>query len=172
MRKTPETPEAQRARLSLTREGRALLELVDQFPTKQALAKALGTSPELISRFCAQGKISRSGAMAADSRGLMAKEALLPDETNWAAPTAGPMIGGNPDRTKPCQVLLRELSIHHGSVKAFCKAFGISTQRFHDWNSRGKVPPIALLKLVSMRELPGDIRDKIAAVVDEEYGRR
>jgi hypothetical protein len=172
MRKTPEAPSEQRERLNATSEGRALLALIDQFPTKMALAEALGTSPEYVSRCVAQGKISKSGAMAADARGFMAKEVLRPDVKDWDATARGPMIGGNPDRTKPVHAILREMSAHFGSVKKFCQVFGITPARFHDWNSSAKIPPSGLLKMVAMRKLPSGIRKKIAALVDDEYGPR
>ena len=46
--KTKETPSQQSARLLSTENGRALLALIDKYPSKAELAEALGSSREYI----------------------------------------------------------------------------------------------------------------------------
>ena len=164
--KTKETPSQQSARLLSTENGRALLALIDKYPSKAELAEALGSSREYISRCLHKGEISRSGALLADAKGLMAKEALRPDVQDWSAVPPGPLIGAKPSRDGVAQVLLRDLAIHHGSVKAFCKVAGVSVATFHDWNTRGRISASGMLKLVAMRGLSRGLLARIMMEVD------
>lgn len=159
--KTKETPSQQSARLLSTENGRALLALIDKYPSKAELAEALGSSREYISRCLHKGEISRSGALLADSKGLMAKEALRPDVQDWSAVSPGLLIGAKPSRDGVAQVLLRDLATHHGSVKAFCKAAGVTVATFHDWNTRNRVSAHGMVKLLCLEELPSPIRELI-----------
>jgi hypothetical protein len=161
-----ESPLEQRARLSKTPQGQALLELLDAFPTKRALAAELGSSAEYISRCIREGALSKSGAVLADQRGLATKEWLRPDVRDWASIPPGLPIGVKPSRDGVAQVLLRDLAIHHGSVKAFCKAAGVTVATFHDWNTRNRVSASGMLKLVALKGLNRELRARIKAAVD------
>lgn len=166
--KTKETPSQQSARLLSTENGRALLALIDKYPSKADLADALGSSREYISRCLHKGEISRSGALLADKKGLARKEDLRPDVTDWDAVPPGLLIGAKPSRDGVAQVLLKDLAIHHGSVKAFCKAAGVTVATFHDWLSRGRISASGMLKLVAMRGLSRELRARIKAEVDQK----
>ena len=166
MQELRETPEAQRARLRKTQQGKALLELLDAFPTKRALAAELGSSAEYISRCIREGAISKSGAILADQRGLAAKESLRPDVADWSSVPPGLPIGVKPSRDGVAQVLLRDLAAHHGSVKAFCKAAGVTVATFHDWLSRDRVSASGMLKLVALKGLSRELRARIKAAID------
>lgn len=168
MQELRETPEAQRARLRKTQQGKALLELLDAFPTKRALAAELGSSAEYISRCIREGAISKSGAILADQRGLAAKEWLRPDVADWSSVPPGLPIGVKPSRDGVAQVLLRDLAAHHGSVKAFCKAAGVTVATFHDWLSRGRISASGMLKLVALKGLSRELRARIKAVIDQK----
>ncbi|UNY40198.1 hypothetical protein KLEP174_gp51 [Pseudomonas phage vB_PcuM_ KLEP17-4] len=161
-----ETPAEQRARLMRTPEGRALQALIDMFPAKQDLAKALGSSAEYISRCAGKGKISKSGAKLADKKGLMSKEELRPDVTDWDSVPPGLLIGARPKRDGVHQVLLRDLVNHFGSVRAFCKAMGVTDAAFHRYNSRNSISPQGMLKLVALNGLSDDLRARVMAEVD------
>jgi hypothetical protein len=166
MHELRETPEAQRARLNKTPQGKALLELLDAFPTKRALAAELGSSAEYISRCIREGALSKSGAILADQRGLATKEWLRPDVSDWSSIPPGLPIGVKPSRDGVAQVLLRDLAIHHGSVKAFCKAAGVTVATFHDWNTRNRISASGMLKLVALKGLNRELRARIKAAVD------
>ena len=166
MHELRETPEAQRARLNKTPQGKALLELLDAFPTKRALAAELGSSAEYVSRCIREGALSKSGAILADQRGLATKEWLRPDVSDWSSIPPGLPIGVKPSRDGVAQVLLRDLAIHHGSVKAFCKAAGVTVATFHDWNTRNRVSASGMLKLVALKGLNRELRARIKAAVD------
>ena len=79
----------QRARLGKTPQGKALLELLEKYPTKRALAKAIGSSDEYVTRCSRMGKISMAGAILIDQLGVMKKEQLrlrngkLTLKTSW-----------------------------------------------------------------------------------------
>jgi hypothetical protein len=154
------------ARLLGTEQGRALLALLDAYPTRRALAEALGSSVEYISRCIKVGQISRSGALLADKKGLMAKEVLRPDVNDWDAVPPGLLIGAKPSRDGVAQVLLKDLAAHHGSVKAFCKAAGVTVATFHDWLSRGRISAHGMLKLVALKGLSRELRARVKAAVD------
>jgi hypothetical protein len=166
MHELRETPEAQRARLNKTPQGKALLELLDALPTKRALAAELGSSAEYISRCIREGALSKSGAILAEQRGLATKEWLRPDVSDWSSIPPGLPIGVKPSRDGVAQVLLRDLAIHHGSVKAFCKAAGVTVATFHDWNTRNRVSASGMLKLVALKGLSRELRARIKAAVD------
>ena len=166
MHELRETPEAQRARLNKTPQGKALLELLDAFPTKRALAAELGSSAEYISRCIREGALSKSGAILADQRGLATKEWLRPDVTDWSSIPPGLPIGVKPSRDGVAQVLLCDLAKHFGSVKAFCKAAGVTVATFHDWNTRNRVSASGMLKLVALKGLNRELRARIKAAVD------
>ena len=161
-----ESPLEQRARLSKTPQGKALLELLDAFPTKRALAAELGSSAEYISRCIREGAISKSGAILADQRGLATKEWLRPDVSDWSSIPPGLPIGVKPSRDGVAQVLLCDLAKHFGSVKAFCKAAGVTVATFHDWNTRNRVSASGMLKLVALKGLNRELRARIKAAVD------
>jgi hypothetical protein len=163
-----ESPLEQRARLSKTPQGKALLELLDAFPTKRALAAEIGSSAEYISRCIREGALSKSGAILADDRGLMSKEALRPDVSReqWEKVPPGLPIGVKPSRDGVAQVLLCDLAKHFGSVKAFCKAAGVTVATFHDWNTRNRVSASGMLKLVALKGLNRELRARIKAAVD------
>ena len=146
----------------------ALQQLLKAYPTRRALAQELGSSVEYISRCIRVGQISRSGALLADAKGLMAKEALRPDVQDWSAVPPGLLIGAKPSRDGAAQVLLRDLAIHHGSVKAFCKAAGVTVATFHDWLSRGRISASGMLKLVSLKGLSRELRARIKEAVDSK----
>lgn len=164
--KTKETPSQQSARLLSTENGRALLALIDKYPSKAELAEALGSSREYISRCLHKGEISRSGALLADAKGLMAKETMRPDVQDWSAVPPGLLIGAKPSRDGVAQVLLRDLAAHFGSVRKFCKASGVSIQNFHDWLSRDAISSQGMLKLAAMKGLSRELRAKVKAMVD------
>lgn len=164
--KTKETPSQQRARLLGTENGRALLALIDKYPSKAELAEALGSSREYISRCLHKGEISRSGALLADAKGLMAKEALRPDVQGWSAVPPGLLIGAKPSRDGVAQVLLRDLAANFGSVRKFCKSSGVSIRNFHDWLSRDAISSQGILKLVAMKGLSRELRARVKAMVD------
>ena len=166
MHELRETPEAQRARLNKTPQGKALLELLDAFPTKRALAAGLGSSAEYISRCIREGALSKSGAILADQRGLATKEWLRPDVSDWSSIPPGLPIGVKPSRDGVAQVLLCDLAKHFGSVKAFCKAAGVTVATFHDWNTRNRVSASGMLKLVALKGLNRELRARIKAAVD------
>jgi hypothetical protein len=161
-----ESPLEQRARLSKTPQGQALLELLDAFPTKRALAAELGSSAEYISRCIREGALSKSGAILADERGLATKEWLRPDVSDWSSIPPGLPIGVKPSRDGVAQVLLCDLAKHFGSVKAFCKAAGVTVATFHDWNTRNRVSASGMLKLVALKGLNRELRARIKAAVD------
>lgn len=167
MRKVPETQEDQRARLRKTAEGLAFLALIDQFPTKRALAAALGSSVRFINRCITNGQISKSGAQVADEKGFMAKEVLRPDVTDWESIPPGLKVGEDPVRDGDYQVLLRDLAIHFKSVRNFCQVSGCSVRSFHDWNTRNRIPSATMLKLVAMTGLNRELRAQIKALVDK-----
>jgi len=166
MHELRETPEAQRARLNKTPQGKALLELLDAFPTKRALAAELGSSAEYVSRCIREGALSKSGAILADKRGLATKEWLRPDVSDWSSIPPGLPIGVKPSRDGVAQVLLCDLAKHFGSVKAFCKAAGVTVATFHDWNTRNRVSASGMLKLVALKGLNRELRARIKAAVD------
>lgn len=166
MQKVKETPSEQSARLVGTPEGAALLRLIDSYPSKLELARALGSSAEYVSRCIREGKLSRSGAMVADQKGLAKKEDLRPDVTDWSAVPAGLPVGVKPDRSGPNQLLLRDLAAHFGSVRKFCKASGVSIRNFHDWLSRDAISSQGVLKLVAMKGLSRELRARVKAMVD------
>jgi hypothetical protein len=161
-----ESPLEQRARLNKTPQGKALLELLAKYPTKRALAAELGSSAEYISRCIREGALSKSGAILADQRGLATKEWLRPDVSDWSSIPPGLPIGVKPSRDGVAQVLLRDLAIHHGSVKAFCKAAGVTVAKFHDWNTRNRISAQGMLKLVALKGLNRELRARIKAAVD------
>lgn len=163
-----ESPLEQRARLRKTQQGKALLDLLDAFPTKRALAAELGSSDEYISRCIREGAISKSGAILADQRGLATKEWLRPDVSDWSSVPPGLPIGVKPSRDGVAQVLLRDLAAHHGSVKAFCKAAGVTVATFHDWLSRGRISSSGMLKLVALKGLSRELRARVKAVIDQK----
>lgn len=158
-----ETPEEQRARLRKTAEGQALQTLIDLFPTKRALAEALGSSPEYVSRCVRQGKISKSGALIAERLELMRRHDLRPDVSHdeWERASAGLSIGGKHEFTGDQQILLRDLAAHFGSVKAFCKALGVDIAAFHRWKMRDKISAHGLLKLLALKGLTADLRARV-----------
>lgn len=166
--KTKETPSQQSARLLSTENGRALLALIDRYPSKAELAEALGSSREYISRCLHKGEISRSGALLADKKGIMSKRELRPDVADWDSVPPGLLIGAKPSRDGAAQVLLKDLAAHHGSVKAFCKAAGVTVATFHDWLSRGRISASGMLKLVAMRGLSRELRARIKGAVDQK----
>jgi hypothetical protein len=165
MNELRETPGAQRARLSKTPQGKALLELLEAFPTKRALAAELGSSAEYISRCIREGALSKSGAILADQRGLATKEWLRPDVTDWSSIPPGLPIGVKPSRNGVAQVLLCDLAKHFGSVKAFCKDAGVSVATFHDWNTRGRISASGMLKLLALKGLSRELRARIKSAV-------
>lgn len=144
----------------------ALQQLLEAYPTRRALAAELGSSVEYISRCIRVGQISRSGALLADKKGIMAKEALRPDVTDWDSVPPGLLIGAKPVRDGVAQVLLRDLAAHFGSVRKFCQAAGVTVATFHDWNTRGRISAQGLLKLVALRGLSRDLRARIKGAVD------
>jgi hypothetical protein len=161
-----ETPLEQRARVEKTPQGRALLELIGRYPTKKDFASALGSSVEYISRCLLKGEISRSGALLADKKGLIPKEALRPDVTDWESVPPGLLIGAIPSRNGEHQILLRDLAIHFGSVKALCKAAGFDVATFHNYNNRNRISAQGMLKLVALKGLSRELRARIKAAVD------
>lgn len=166
--KTKETPSQQSARLLSTENGRALLALIDKYPSKAELAEALGSSREYISRCLHKGEISRSGALLADKKGIMSKRELRPDVADWDSVPPGLLIGAKPSRDGVAQVLLKDLANHHGSVKAFCQAAGVTVATFHDWNTRGRISASGMLKLVAMRGLSRELRARVKEAVDSK----
>ena len=166
MKKTKETPGQQRERLLSTDNGKALLVLIGRYQTKKDLAEALGSSVEYISRCLKNGQISRSGALLADKKSIMPKEALRPDVTDWESVPPGLMIGAIPSRNGGHQILLRDLAIHFGSVKALCKAAGFDVATFHNYNNRNMISAQGMLKLVALKGLSRELRAQIKAAVD------
>jgi hypothetical protein len=162
-----ETPLEQRARVEKTPQGRALLELIGRYPTKKDFASALGSSVEYISRCLLKGEISRSGALLADKKGLIPKEALRPDVTDWESVPPGLLIGAIPSRNGEHQILLRDLAIHFGSVKALCKAAGFDVATFHNYNNRNMISAQGKLKLLAIKGLSADISARVTALIDE-----
>lgn len=168
MKKTKETPAQQRERLLSTENGRALLALIDHYPSKKELATALGSSVEYISRCLKNGQISRSGALLADKKAIMPKELLRPDVTDWESVPPGLLIGAIPSRDGEHQSLLRDLAIHFGSVKALCKAAGFDVATFHHYNNRNRISVQGMLKLVALKGLSRELRSRIKAVIDQK----
>lgn len=166
--KTKETPSQQSARLLSTENSRALLALIDAYPSQRALARALGSSSEYISRCVKMGQISKSGALLADQKGLMAKELLRPDVTDWESVPPGLLVGAIPSRDGEHQILLRDLAVHFGSVKALCKAAGFSVATFHDFNTRNRVSAQGMLRLLALKGLSRELRSRIKAAIDQK----
>lgn len=156
-----ETQLEQRARLSKTPQGMALLDLIALYPTKKDLAQAIGAAGSYIWRCAMNGQISVAGALAVDKLGIMTKEQLRPDVSDWGTKRPGLPIGGKAKRDGTHQVLLRDLAIHFGSVKSFCRAAGISIRNFHDWLTRGKISKAGMLKLVGMDGLSSELRARV-----------
>lgn len=146
----------------------ALQQLLKAYPTRRALAAELGSSVEYISRCIKMGQISRSGALLADKKGLARKEDLRPDVADWDAVPPGLLIGAKPVRDGVAQVLLRDLAAHHGSVRKFCQAAGVTVATFHDWNTRGRISAQGLLKLVALRGLSRELRARVKREVDQK----
>jgi len=166
MKKTKETPGQQRERLLSTANGKALLVLIGRYQTKKDLAEALGSSVEYISRCLKNGQISRSGALLADKKAILPKEVLRPDVTDWESVPPGLLIGAIPSRNGEHQILLRDLAIHFGSVKALCKAAGFDVATFHNYNNRNRISAQGMLKLVALKGLSRELRARIKAAVD------
>lgn len=161
-----ETTEQQRARLSKTPQGKALLELIAMYPTKRELAQAIGSAESYIWRCTMKGQISVAGALAADNLCIMKKEHLRPDVTDWNAPQPGLPIGGKAKRDGSHQVLLRDLAAHFGSVKSFCRASGVSISNFHDWMTRGKISKSGIEKILLADWKGSKLRARVKAMVD------
>lgn len=159
-----ETQLEQRARLSKTPQGRSLLDLIALYPTKKDLTQSIGAAESYIWRCAMNGQISIAGALAVDKLGVMTKEQLRPDVTDWDTNRPGLPIGGKAKRDGTHQVLLRDLAIHFGSVKSFCRAAGISIRNFHDWLARGKISKAGMLKLVGMDGLSSELRERVDKV--------
>ena len=141
--------------------------LIALYPTKRALADALGSSVEYISRCLLKGEISRSGALLADSKGVMAKETLRPDVGDWISSRPGLAIGSKPSRDGEAQILLRDLASHFGSVKAFCKAADVKVATFHDYLTRNKISAQGMLKLLGMKGVSRELRARVKAAIDK-----
>lgn len=168
MQKKKETHQQQTERLLSTANGKALLVLIGRYQTKKDLAEALGSSVEYISRCLKNGQISRSGALLADKKAIMAKEVLRPDVTDWESVPPGLLIGAIPSRDGEHQILLRDLAIHFGSVKALCKAAGFDVATFHNYNNRNRISAQGMLKLVALKGLSRELRARIKAVIDQK----
>jgi len=156
-----ESPLEQRARLSKTPQGKALLELLAKYPTKRALAKAIGSSDEYVTRCSRMGKISMAGAILINKLGVMKKEQLRPDVDDWSVGQPGLPIGTKAARSGAHQALLRDLAISFGSVKSFCRAAGFSIRNYHDWLSRDKISNQGLTKILCISELSDSLRYRV-----------
>lgn len=168
MQKKKETQQQQTERLLSTANGKALLTLIAKYPSKKELATALGSSVEYISRCLKNGQISRSGALLADKKSIMPKEVLRPDVTDWESVPPGLLIGAIPSRDGEHQILLRDLAIHFGSVKALCKVAGFDVATFHNYNNRNRISAQGMLKLVALKGLSRELRSRIKAVIDQK----
>jgi len=167
MKKTKETPGQQRERLLSTANGKALLVLIGRYQTKKDLAEALGSSVEYISRCLKNGQISRSGALLADKKAILPKEVLRPDVTDWESVPPGLLIGAIPSRNGEHQILLRDLAIHFGSVKALCKAAGFDVATFHNYNNRNMISAQGKLRLLAIKGLSTELSARVTALIDE-----
>lgn len=154
------------AKLNATPQGRALAELLGRFPSRAALAEAIGSSVSYISLCVRNGQISKSGAMLVDAAGIMTKENLRPDlcANDWEVKPAGLPIGAKIDLTGDQQYLLRDLAAHFGSVKSFCQAAKIEVRRFHAWKTRNKISSHGVLKLMAMNGLTTELRSRIKGI--------
>lgn len=161
MKTLRESPLEQRARLGKTPEGKALLELLSMYPTKHALAKDIGSSDEFVTRCARKGRISIAGALLVDRLGIMKRERLRPDVSDWSVGQPGLPIGGKASRHGVHQALLRDLAISKGSVKSLCHAAGFSIRNFHDWLSRGRVSSQGLTKILAMDGLSSALRYRV-----------
>ena len=167
MTDTRETPEQQRARLNETPQGRALMALIALYPTKRELTQAIGAAESYIWCCAMNGQISAAGALAVDKLGIMTKEQLRPDVTDWDKKRPGLPIGGKAKRDGSHQVLLRDLAIHFGSVKSFCRTAGISIRNFHDWLTRGKISKPGLEKILIADWKGSKLRARVKAAIDK-----
>lgn len=150
-------------RLGKTEQGRALLELLAAKPSRQALAETIGASTSYINKCVRDGQVSKSGAILFDAAGIAKKELLRPDLSvdDWAAKSQGLAIGKKPEGSGNHQELLRDLAIHFGSVKAFCKAINVGTSQFHLWKTRNQISTLGILRLLALKGLTNDLRSRI-----------
>lgn len=150
-------------RLGKTAQGRALLELLNLKPSRQALADTIGASVSYINRCVINGQVSKSGAILFDAAGLMKKEKLRPDLTaeDWAANPTGLPIGCKCPNTGDAQILLRDLAAHFRSVKKLCEAAGIQIRSFHGWKSRNQISAQGIIKLNNLTGLSRELRARV-----------
>lgn len=164
MRHTREQKQERDQRLNQTAQGAALQKLARMFGSYAEMAEHLGVARATITLWLSKERISRGGAVRAESLGLMSREKLRPDVRDWAAGTPGRHIGESPNRDGADQLLLRDLVEHCGSVRILCKKAGITSADFHRWNSRNRISGRGVAKLSRIRGLPAHLRARIDAV--------
>jgi hypothetical protein len=134
---------AERAkRLNSTAQGRALFNLLHNY-TRAELAEKLGVKKGLVARWVLVGHVSKEGARLIQEKIGTPKEVMRPDLKMMGWKVEESVHDGDE------QVLLADLAIHYGSVKAFCEQAGIRIGLFHNWRSRGRIASRSLPRLTA-----------------------
>lgn len=151
-------------RLSKTREGAALLSLLDRYPSQAALNLDLGIRPNIISQCIMRGRISRPLARLIEKKLGIPKEQLRPDLSadQWEMGDPGKKPGKKVRRDGQDQQTLLMLTDHFGSVRNFAEKAGITVADYHRWMSRNKIAEHALPVLKKLRTTP-EIKARLSA---------
>ncbi|WP_288080658.1 hypothetical protein [Pseudomonas sp.] len=151
-------------RLSKTKQGQALLELIRQHGTS-GLAAILGADSSAIGLWVYRGQVSRRGAELIEEKLGISKAKMRPDlkADDWECPGPGPQIGQRTKHDGADQILLIDLAAHFGSVALLCEKLGVSVGTYHNWKSRNRIATKAVNAMLRFR-LPADLRARLEAI--------
>lgn len=141
-------------RLSQTKEGAALLAMVERHGTPAKFAEAIGVNPQWVRQWIYDGRISKAAcADIAEAIGVT-KEDLRPDlpASAWAVKVVTPKPDRQPvARTEDAKLLVR-LAEQHGSVKDLCAKAFCTVGDYHTWKARGRIPAIKLPTFLALQK--------------------
>jgi hypothetical protein len=141
-------------RLSLTSEGRVLLNLVETYGSPSELANKLGIDPQAVRSWIYNGFIPQSAAIRAAKILKVRPHDLRPDlpGSAWVVKIAPVKPTHQPVARSEDARLLLTLAKKYGSVKALCAAAFCTPGDFHTWKTRGRIPAIKLPTFLALQQ--------------------
>lgn len=140
-------------RLTLTSEGRVLLNLVETHGSPVDLARKLGVDPQAVRSWIYVGAIPKSAAIRAARILKVKPQDLRPDlpASAWVVKKAVEKPAREPVARSADARLLLSLAEKYGSVKALCAEAFCTPGDFHTWKTRGRIPAIKLPTFLALQ---------------------
>jgi DNA-binding transcriptional regulator YdaS (Cro superfamily) len=139
-------------RLSLTEEGRVLLNLIESHGSPSMLAARLKVDPQSVRHWLYVGSIPKSAAIAAAPILKVKREDLRPDlpADAWKPKVVEKPVREPIARTEDAKLLV-SLADKFGGVKELCAAAMCTSAEFHTWKTRGRIPAIKLPTFLALK---------------------